>query len=248
MRGATAFFRFYEELNDFLLPERRKSEFPYQVCAAASVKDVIESLGVPHTEIDLILANGVSVDFSYRVKSDDHISVYPVFESLDISSVTHLRPLPLRQTRFVLDVHLGKLARYLRLLGFDTYYDTKYHDSAIIALALKENRIILTRDVGLLKNRIVTHGYWMRETNPELQIKEVMKRFDLRSSCRPFTRCLECNGNIRSVDLSQESVNRVVPEKVREMQTDYTQCDQCGRVYWQGTHYEKLKKIVANLQ
>ncbi|VVC74838.1 hypothetical protein AQUSIP_01100 [Aquicella siphonis] len=247
MRKATVFFRFYEELNDFLPLERKKSEFSHHVRIPVSIKDVIESLGVPHSEIDLILVNGVSVDFSYLVQPGDRISVYPVFESIDISSVTHLRPRPLRQTRFVLDVHLGKLARYLRLLGFDTRYDTQYDDAAIIELALRENRIILTRDVGLLKNKTVTHGYWVRETRPENQVMEVLRRFDLRPSCQPFTRCLECNGSIVPAELSQEEVNMTVPARVREMQDHYFRCDQCKRVYWQGTHYEKLKKFIAKM-
>jgi uncharacterized protein with PIN domain len=239
----TVHFRFYEELNDFLPPERRKIEFVHQVTPDASIKDVIESLGVPHTEIDLILVNGESVDFSYQVQPDDYVSVYPVFESMDISPVTRLRPEPLRMVRFILDVHLGKLARYLRLLGFDTYYDTRYNDDEIIQMALQQHRIILTRDIGLLKNRIVTHGYWLRNTNPKAQIIEILDRFDLAKKSRPFTRCLECNGQIALIDM-KDDLKSHIPSGVKEIQNEFYQCENCKRVYWQGTHYSKLNKLV----
>ncbi|RDI40206.1 Mut7-C RNAse domain-containing protein [Aquicella lusitana] len=246
MRSGTAHFRFYEELNDFLPPEKRKKSFPHVFPLTASIKDVIESLGVPHAEIDLILVNGKSVDFSYPLSDGDHVSVYPVFESLDITSITRLHPGPLRKPCFILDVHLGKLARYLRLLGFDTLYDTHYKDSEIVDLAQREHRIILTRDIGILKNKQVTHGYWLRETQPKKQVVEIIRRFDLVRQCKPFTRCLECNGKI--IPLSQENnIIQPVPPGVKEMQDQFFQCESCLRLYWQGTHYSKLKTFVDTL-
>src|SRR5262249_47787352 len=158
-------FRFYEELNDFLPLEKKKNSFLYSFSETASIKDIIESLGVPHTEVDLIVVNGESVDFSRQLTQGDHVSIYPVFEAFDISPIIKLRPAPLRNTRFILDVHLGKLARYLRLLGFDTFYETHCDDAQIISIAKNEHRIILTRDVGILKNKQVTHGHWMRAIN-----------------------------------------------------------------------------------
>ena len=175
VRNGQVHFRFYEELNDFLPPARRKRDFaiPYN---RASVKDMIESLGVPHTEVDLILANGISVDFSYLVRPGDRISVYPEFESFDIAGLTRLRPEPLRQPRFVLDTHLGKLARYLRLLGFDTLYSNSYSDAELARISAGgDKRILLTRDHGLLKRAQVTHGYFVREIVPELQAREAIR-------------------------------------------------------------------------
>src|SRR5437868_7866953 len=154
-------FRFYEELNDFLAPALRKCEFPYAFTGTPSVKDAIEAIGVPHTEVDLVLVDGESVDFTRRLTGGERVAVYPVFERLDIAPVTRLRARPLRRTRFVLDVHLGKLARYLRLLGFDSVYRNDYDDHTIVALAHEEQRIILTRDTGLLKHSAVTHGHWL---------------------------------------------------------------------------------------
>ncbi len=262
MQFATAYFRFYEELNDFLPPAKRKIEFEQTITPAASIKDVIESLGVPHTEVDLILVNGKSVDFSYQIKANDRVSVYPVFESLDISPVTHLRPKPLRVTRFVLDVHLGKLARHLRLLGFDTLYTNHYSDEEIMHIAVQEKRIILTRDIGILKNKKVTHGYWLRETNPKKQVMEIVKRFDLKRQINPFTRCLVCNGYIIAVDVDNMPEEQI-PPLVKEIQSrllsttkltsslssakfrdKFFQCEQCKKIYWEGTHYKKLEALV----
>ena len=161
----TAYFRFYEELNDFLPAEKRKIKFEHSFVDRTTIKDMIESLGVPHIEIDLILVNGKSANFSYLVKDKDEISVYPVFESLDISDVQHLRPNPLREPKFVLDVHLGKLARYMRMFGFDTAYKNNFADDDLIKISLNEKRTILTKDKEILKRNDVTHGYWVRNEN-----------------------------------------------------------------------------------
>ncbi len=167
-------FLFYEELNYFLPAEKSKLNFTYNFMGSPSVKDAVEAIGVPHTEIDLILVNGKSVSFSYHITEGDDISVYPVFESMDIVEVTRLREKPLRVAKFVLDVHLGRLAKNLRMLGFDTLYSNNYSDSEIANISTAENRIILTRDTGLLKNKKVTHGYWIRSQYPKEQLKEVM--------------------------------------------------------------------------
>lgn len=241
----TAKFRFYEELNDFLSYEKRKTDFQHSFAAHTAVKDIIESLGVPHTEVDLILVNGQSVDFSYQVKENDYVSVYPTFESLNISTVTHLRPQPLRVTKFVLDVHLGKLARYLRLLGFDTLYERHYSDVQIAEISQEQKRIVLTRDVGLLKNKKITHGFWLRNTDPKLQLKEVVQRLDLSNQFHPFVRCLECNGKI--VSIPKESILEKLPNNTKQYYDDFYQCSDCQRIYWEGSHFQKLKAFIQNL-
>ncbi len=242
----TVHFRFYEELNDFLPPKRRKRDFSIDWHAQNSVKDMIESVGVPHTEIDLILVNGESVDFDYIVAPDDRISVYPVFEAFDISPVTHLRPKPLRQTRFILDTHLGKLARYLRLLGFDTLYKNHCDDAELAEIsATGDKRILLTRDHGLLKRKQVTHGYFVRNDQPEAQVREVMKRFDLYGSAEPFKRCTQCNGLVRVTN--KEEVLERLPRGVAERFDEYWFCDQCQRVYWQGSHYDRMQQMIKTL-
>ena len=240
-----AWFRFYEELNEFLPEGKRKRRIPYSFNGRQSVKDAIEALGIPHTEIDMILVNGVSVDFSYKLRKEDSVSVYPVFESLDISSVTHLRGKPLRDLKFILDVHLGKLAKYLRLCGFDTNYRNDYNDPEIICLASLEKRIILTRDLGILKNKLVTHGYWIRSQLPEEQLKEVLIRFDLKNMIEPFSRCTECNGVIADVPKT-EVMERLLP-KTRQYFQEYKKCPDCDRIYWEGSHFEKMKKNIEKI-
>lgn len=185
--------RFYEELNDFIPPSKQKVRFTHEFFGQPSVKDLMESIGVPHTEIDLIIVNRASVGFGYLVKEGDDISVYPEFESLDIAKLQRLRPKPLRKPKFVLDVHLGALARYMRMLGFDAKYENSFSDEEIIFTSVNEKRTILTRDLGILKNGKVTRGYFVRNTNPKKQIEEIIRRFDLKTGIKEFTRCIDCN-------------------------------------------------------
>jgi uncharacterized protein len=241
----TAYFRFYEELNDFLSQEKRKKLFPYEFSGTPSIMDAIEAMGVPHVEVDLILVNSLSVDFFYKLKNADSVSVYPVFESFDIASVTHLREKPLRDLKFVADVHLGKLTKYLRLCGFDTYYRTDLNDKEIIDLAISDRRVILTRDKGLLKNKKVTHGYYIRSQYPRYQLKELLLRFDLKNRIASFTRCLECNGLLRDV-AKKEILNRLLP-KTRQYYRKFKMCNDCNRIYWNGSHYRNMKRDIKVL-
>ncbi len=241
-----ATFRFYEELNDFLPEHKKKTLFLYDFEGNPSVKDAIEAIGVPHTEVDLILVNSKSVMFSYHLQDGDMISVYPVFESLDISDVTHLRDKPLREPKYVLDVHLGKLAKYLRMLGFDTLYENNYEDTEIIEIAKNQNRIILTRDVSILKNKTVTHGYWIRSQYPKKQLEEVIVRFDLFSNIKPFYRCLVCNGILTKT--KKESINNKLQPKTKQYYDEFYQCKSCEKVYWKGSHYYKMKNFIESLR
>ena len=242
----TAWFRFYDELNDFLPENRRKILFPYVFEGSPSVKDAIEALGVPHTEIDLILVNGKSVDFGCLIRDGDRISVYPVFESMDITPVIRLRPEPLRNPSFILDVHLGKLARWLRLLGFDAVYRNDFTDEALIKQALAESRIILTQDRGILKHSCVTHGTFVRTRHADGQIREVLRRFDLARLIRPFTRCLPCNGEVLPVEKS--SVRVLIPARTFKNFDDFYQCRSCGKTYWRGSHYDRMMMKIEDLK
>ncbi len=235
----TAYFRFYEELNDFLHHRHRKQVVPYQFKGRPSVKHAIESIGVPHPEIDLILVNGESVSFQYHLKDQDRVSVYPVFESFDISPVIRLRPKPLRRSTFILDVHLGKLARRLRLFGFDALYRNDYDDPEIVHIAADENRIILTRDRYLLQAKAVERGYWVRSDHDESQLEEVLRRFDLFSQIIPFKRCILCNGLIERT--AKEDVLPQLELKTILYYNTFFRCQHCGQVYWQGSHFEKLR-------
>lgn len=238
-------FRFYEELNDFLPAEKRKGTFSYSFKINQTVKDAIESMGVPHTEIDLILANGKSVDFTYQLKNGDRIAVYPVFESFDIKPLHRLRPEPLRETRFVLDVHLGKLCKYLRMLGFDTVYRNDLDDVEIVDISLKEHRIILTRDLGILKNGLVTHGYWLRSQDSREQLQEVIRRFQLQHKIRPFHRCTVCNGFVEKV--GKEEIAHLLRENTKKAFDEFFRCTSCKKIYWEGSHYDSMRGFIDEL-
>ncbi len=245
MKPYRANFRFYEELNDFLEPAHRGSELDYAFDGAPAIKDPIEALGVPHSEVDLVLVNQESVDFGYRLKNGDRVSVYPVFESLDISPLQHLRARPLRQTRFVVDVNLGKLARRLRMLGFDTRYGNRLEDREIVDISVAEKRIILTRDRRLLFHKRITPGYWVRSDDPETQLGEVIERLDLRRQLRPLCRCLECNGKIEAVE--REQVWARLEPLTRRYYDRFYACPDCGKVYWEGSHVDRMSEFIRGL-
>lgn len=237
--------RFYEELNDFLPIARRKLAFDCRFRQAGSIKDLIESLGVPHTEVDLILVNGESVDFSYRIQDGDRISVYPVFETLDITPVIHLRPKPLRETCFVLDTHLGRLAAYLRLLGFDTLYHNDFDDPTLSDISVNEHRILLTCDKKLLMRKLITHACYIHEREPQKQLLEILIRLDLFEQQHPFSRCMHCNGVIHPVD--KESIETHLMPRTREYYNEFWQCDKCMKIYWKGSHYQRMQQLIAEL-
>lgn len=239
-------FRFYEELNDFMPVHQRKNAFEYTFTGTPSVKNCIEAIGVPHTEVDLILIDGISVDFEVLLEGGEQVSVYPVFESLDISPLVRLRPKPLRETRFVVDVNLGKLAQKLRLLGFDTLFRNNLEDDEIVQISVTEKRIILTRDKGVLKHTAATHGYWVRNSDPKKQLREVVKRLQLQNSFRPFSRCSICNGSLTAVD--SEEVQGEVPEDTFSMCNEFWKCKGCGQIYWEGTHFSKILKWIEELK
>lgn len=240
-----AYFRFYEELNDFLPHHKRKKNFEYHFWGSPSVKDAIQALGVPHTEVDLILVNSSPVDFTYHLQAEDQISVYPIFESLDISAINPLRSKPLRRLKFILDVHLGKLSRYLRMLGFDTLYDNQFSDEEIMRIAREEKRIILTCDLEILKNNAVTHGYYLKSQHPREQIKEVIQRFDLTAHMQPFSRCMDCNGKLENVE--KQVIIEHLEVQIRKDFEEFYRCTKCGKIYWKGSHYERMLTMIDNL-
>lgn len=245
MSEKKAYIRFYEELNDFLPEDHKKKDLILSFFNSPSVKDTIESFGIPHTEVDLILINGEPVNFNKRVIDSDRISVYPKFESFDISKVSKLKGRPLRKTMFILDVHLGKLARYLRLCGFDTLYDNAYEDRAIVNIASAENRIILTRDIGILKYSEVKHGYWLRSDQPRRQLKEVINRFDLKNQISLFNRCMECNGRIRKVHKSKIKHNLL--KNTQRYYNEFFRCTSCKKIYWKGSHYRNMIDFIEKV-
>jgi uncharacterized protein len=241
----TITIRFYAELNHFLPANRRQVDFECTCESGTSIKHLVEALGVPHTEIDLLLVDGAPVDFSYLVQDGDRISVYPVFESLDLSPLARLRPQPLREPRFVLDAHLGKLAVFLRMLGFDALYRNDYGDEELARISSQEQRILLTRDRGLLKRSLVTHGYCVRQDDPRQQIVEVLQRFDLYHQVAPFKRCLRCNGLLETVD--KDAIFDQLQPDTRQYFQEFHRCSDCGHIYWKGSHYQRMQQMIESV-
>ncbi len=239
---AQATFRFYEELNDFLAPRHRWHDFDRSCARAATVRHEIEALGVPHTEVELVLVNGESVGFERIIRDGDRIAVYPKFETFDVSPLLRVREAPLRTPRFVADAHLGGLARLLRLTGFDTVYDNAIHDDDVERLCVEEERIVLTRDRELLKRRTITHGCYVRSLRPEPQLREIFARLDLARLARPFSLCLSCNVPLHPVEKTR--VEAQLPPSVHARHERFSCCDACGRVFREGTHRRRLRGIV----
>jgi uncharacterized protein with PIN domain len=234
----TAEFRFYGPLNDFLPASIRHATLVCAFRSRASVKDLIESLGVPHPEVDRLVVNGDPVDFAYVVRDGDRVAAYPPFRSVDLGNVGRVGPGPQAQPRFVADVHLGRVAAYLRLAGFDTRYRNDCDDRELVAIACTEDRTLLTRDVGALKHGRLERGYFLREADPGRQFVEVLRRFDLVALAAPFTRCLRCNTALQAVP--REKVDHLLQPGTRERHDRFFQCTQCGRVYWEGSHYSRM--------
>lgn len=241
---------FARDLGTFLPYAWRKGEHTLTLADEPSVKDVIEARGVPHTEVGAILINGADADFNSRVHDGDRIRVFAAYARSEPADAPPpgtpwLQPAPPDPPRFVLDVHLGRLASYLRLLGFDTWYTTAADDADLATAAAVEGRILLTRDVGLLKRGNVRHGAFVYATDPLLQAEEVVRRFGLASRVAPFTRCLRCNGPLLAV--AREEVEGHVPPQAWRTYDEYWRCGECGQVYWRGTHVARLAALVWRL-
>ena len=240
----SAKFHFYNELNDFLPVEKQNREFVYTFLGKPSVKDTIQAIGVPHTEIDIILMNRESVDFDCLLYGDENIQVFPKYNNLNIQEMNHLQPNYPKEKNFIVDVNLGKLAPKLRLLGFDTLYRNDFEDHEIVAISNRENRIILTRDTGILKYNAVQWGYWVRAINVRKQISEVVEKFNLKNTIQPFTRCAVCNGLLHFIPKAM--AKNYVPADIYEMVSEFTQCQNCSKIYWQGSHVEKIVAWIAD--
>jgi uncharacterized protein with PIN domain len=227
-------FRFHGELNDFLAPSRRDQEFEHIARATDTIKHIVESLGVPHTEIGQVTVNGRAALSSQHLGDGDHVSIFP-----------HQEPVILEDRRFVVDGHLGRLAAYLRMLGFDTWYDRFADDILLASVSSGEGRFMLTRDAGLLKRREVERGYYVRCDQPHDQLREITRRFALHSQFAPFRRCMDCNGLLSSV--SKDEVADLLPPHTRETQAEFSRCSECGKIFWRGSHHARMLGWIEEL-
>ena len=238
--------RLYGDLNALAWDHDRAGWYQVTFDVPRSVKDVIESLGVPHTEVDLVVVDGTSVGFDHLVADGSRVGVYPPFTSLEIDAVTRVRPAVPTTIRFVADVHLGTLARHLRLLGFDTRYRNDADDAELAAVSATEERILLTRDRGLLMRGEVHHGYCPRSDDPTTQTVEVVRRFDLAGTLAPFTRCPRCNALL--VDVAADEVADRVPAGTRRHVDRFRECTGCAQVYWRGAHHRRIDALLDRVR
>jgi uncharacterized protein with PIN domain/sulfur carrier protein ThiS len=240
--GASVQVRAYGDLADFLPRAHRGRTLLVALRDRTSVKDLLESVGVPHPEIDVVVVDGEPVGFEHVVAGGERVAAYPRFESIGVEAVVRAGPAEPAPRRFVLDVHLGALARLLRLAGIDADLDPARDDAGIAAFAASEGRTVLTRDVGLLKRSVVRHGAFVRNERPFAQWVEVGRRFALGDVAAPFTRCMMCNGALARV--GRDDAAPLVPDGVAERHGDFLRCAACGRVYWPGSHHARLTAIL----
>jgi len=209
-----------------------------------SIKDLIESCGIPHPEVDLILLDERPVDFHYVVEKDAQADVYPVSWKRD-TFFAEERLQVKKVEKLVADVHLGKLVRNLRLLGLDTIHNQTLSDQQLIELAQRDERALLTRDRRLLMHRVVRHGYYLQSQDPFKQTIEVLQRFELSSGLAPFTRCIRCNDLLEPV-AKAEIIDRLEP-LTKIYYNHFRRCISCRQIYWPGSHFKKLQARITHL-
>ena len=237
--------RFYEELNDFLEPCIRKQDLSIDTKEGNSVGNLIESMGIPRSSVNLVLVNGHSAGFDRILQENDRVSVYPMFERFNIGSVSVLEHSPLRELTFLCDVHLGRLTKYLRMLGFDTWYNNDYDDNNLIYQSNRHHRILLSRSKKLTKSKKLLRRYLVNQTDPVKQIREIITYFDLKKDIAPMSRCLECNDGVKPI--AKEAVKHRVDELIFEINDEYTECKGCGRLYWKGSHYDSMMRWIRKI-
>ena len=238
--------RCFAELNDFLPSGNKQKPFGLTLKEPVTIGEVAVILGIPLSEIDLVTVNSTPVGRSYRPIENDYIAVYPTFETFDIGSLQTVQKKPLRITRFILDAHLGKLARYLRMLGFDSLYRNDYTDREIIETARDEKRIILTRDKLLLRSPRVDHGYYVRAIEKHSQLFEVVKKFDLYSQFRTFSRCMTCNTALSPESRESFLLRRIDPA-IYHYYKEFYYCPSCDKFFWRGSHFQRMEQYIRDI-
>jgi len=236
--------RFYEELNDFLPPQIRKRQFAYSFRDDGTVEELLSALHIPVSQIDLILANGKSIGLAHHLRDGDLLSFYPVFELLDIKPLAQLRPEPLRQIRFIIGPGLRRLAEYLRMCGFDARFLDAPSKEELIRAVKEDRRVLITKNPMLLHEHQITHCYYVRAIKPRHQLVEVLSHLDLLRSVAPITRCISCNGLLRSVPEANSRKEQPQDSNI----TLPMQCEDCGRLHKSGFDFKRLRWFVGRVQ
>ena len=231
---STAYFDLQPDLQFFLPRDKRNITIALAFKGRQSLKHLIESLGVPHTEVDQVTVNGQARSLDGVPHNGDRIEVRPAAPGCPV------------EARFLLDSHLGRLAAYLRMLGFDCLYDNDYHDDGIADILAEDPHILLTRDRRLLMRKVVQSGYCLRSLEPSEQLVEVVRRFDLSGKTTPFHRCLRCNHPLEPVN-KNTVLDRLQPLTKRYFD-EFHLCPACNQVFWKGSHFERMQTLINRLQ
>ncbi len=240
-----ALLRCYAELNDFLPSTQRYTAFAVDAQSTPTIRQAMERSGIPTAAVDLILVNGEPESLDYRFTDGDRISAFPVFESFDIAGTTKVRISALREVRFVADVHLGKLASHLRMLGFDTLYRNDFRDDELLNISVQWRRTLLSKDHALIANPTLTHAILVQSQDPREQLLNVLTRLDLFHATHPFTRCIECNSILEPAEKSR--ILHRLPPKVAVAYEAFRLCPECDRLYWKGSHFERMREFIRGI-
>ncbi|WP_299983347.1 Mut7-C RNAse domain-containing protein [Desulfobacula sp.] len=239
------FIQLERQFDFFLTNDKNGNRFEYFLSRKASVKDIIESLGVPHTEVGRIDFNDQEVDFSYIPLSQGVLHVHAIHPPFTVLSPSVLRPIPLNSMKFIADVNVIKLGRLLILLGFDVNYSSFYSDIEIADIAETEYRIVLTRDTDLLKRKKIIFAKRIQANLPYDQLIETIIFFGLQNLISFFSRCTACN--IKLVTTAKKDVIHLLEPKTKRYFNTFFQCPQCKRVFWKGSHYDNIQKKISSL-
>lgn len=243
--SSEATFTFIGELEHFLPLHKRGASLVVAFQGQPSLKHMIEDQGIPHTQVGMVRVNSAPETLSYHLHPGDLVEVHPVAPEDSQPGGKGAPDTQNEAPRFILDNHLGRLAVYLRMLGFDCRYRNDYQDDELAQVACQEGRILLTRDRRLLMRKIVSQGYWCKSQDPRTQLLEIVQRYNLAGKITPFRRCLRCNTLLQSVSKT-DILDRLQPLTIRYY-NDFALCPGCQQIYWKGTHYEHMRGIIAEV-
>ncbi len=236
---------FHGDLFLFLGRDQRKnSHIETPLDRRTSIKDFLEALGIPHSEIYRLTVGEREKDFNYIVEDGDLIEVFPFPSPVNPMLETLLRS-PVTCTSFAVDANVSKLARYLRMAGFDAFCDLQMADKELAERAVREERILLTRDRALLKRKIVVHGRLIRSVKPADQLREIVSLYGLRNRIKPFSRCMDCNEILRQAD--KESIAGRLEPLTRKYFAHFSICPACERIFWPGSHRDNMLSYLKGI-
>jgi len=235
-----------ERLQELLPRKLRLSKMVvYPLTRRASIKDIIEALHIPHTEIGSIVHQDAEISFFHIPEPGERLALFSFSPGTDVTMPTRLRPNPLQKTAFMVDINVGKLARLLRMCGIDTRYEPELNEADLAEQVVTNRRILLSRNRDLLQRKIITWGHLVRAEQPEEQLAEVITLYGLEEAIKPFSRCLECNALLQPVEKTA-ILHRLEPLTKKYYQT-FRICSDCNQIYWRGSHHQRMDTLMQRM-